>query len=99
MTYDEYWHKDPWLAKDYREAWKLKQEVTNHDAWLSGLYIYQALSTALYNAFREKGAKIEKYLERPLGQEEPKKTAKEIQDEVYDQLKRFEERWKNARNK
>ena len=55
MTSTEYWAGDPKLARFYRKAYRLKQEQMNQEAWLQGLYIYDAVSTALHNALRGMG--------------------------------------------
>ncbi len=55
MSYAEYWEGDPKLAQYYRKAYRIKQEEINNNAWLQGLYIYDAMSTALYNALRGLG--------------------------------------------
>lgn len=44
MTYDQYWYGDVNMAKAYREADKLRQERTNTEAWLQGMYIYDLLT-------------------------------------------------------
>ena len=55
MSYQEYWAGDPSLARYFRKAYKIKQEEINNTAWLQGLYIYDAVSTALHNALRGMG--------------------------------------------
>ena len=55
MSYAEYWEGDPKLAQYYRKAYHIKQEEINNNAWLQGLYIYDAVSTALYNSLRGMG--------------------------------------------
>ena len=52
MSLAEYWDGDPILAQYYRKAYLIKQEQENNIAWLQGLYIYDAVSTALHNALR-----------------------------------------------
>ena len=52
MSYGQYWEGDPKLAQYYRKAYLLRQEEMNHNAWLQGMYIYDAVSTALHNALR-----------------------------------------------
>ena len=52
MSYAEYWEGDPKLAQYYRKAYRIKQEEINNNAWLQGMYIYDAISTALHNALR-----------------------------------------------
>lgn len=94
MSYDEYWNQDPWLAKDYRDAWELKQKNENYLAWLQGLYNYKAFGVILGNAFRNKGTKADNYFDKPIEfDEEEKKTPQQIRQEVYDRLKGFKERW------
>ena len=55
MSYAEYWEGDPKLAQYYRKAYRIKQEEINNNAWLQGMYVYDAISTALYNALRGMG--------------------------------------------
>ena len=55
MSYAEYWDGDPMLARYYRKAYHIKQEEINNNAWLQGMYIYDAVSTALYNSLRGMG--------------------------------------------
>ena len=52
MSYAEYWEGDPILTQYYRKAYHIKQEEINNNAWLQGLYVYDAVSTALHNALR-----------------------------------------------
>lgn len=92
MTYDEYWNGDVWMAKEFRDAWELKQKQTDYQAWLHGMYVYTAVSTALYNGFREKGKPAENYLEKPIS-EIKKKTVEQQRDELYERLKNFKEQW------
>ena len=55
MSYAEYWESDPKLTQYYRKAYQIKQEEINNTAWLQGMYIYDAVSTALHNALRGMG--------------------------------------------
>lgn len=66
MTYDEFWRDDPMLALYYREAWIERRKAENHRDWLLGAYYYNAIATALGNAFKKKGSKAEPYLEEPF---------------------------------
>lgn len=52
MSFAEYWEGDSKLAQYYRKAYRIKQDEINNNAWLQGLYIYDAVSTALHNALR-----------------------------------------------
>lgn len=66
MSYEDYWEGPPSLAITYRKAYKLRRETENEQAWLQGLYVYDAFAVCLANAFRKRGAKIQNYLEKPI---------------------------------
>ena len=66
MTYEQFWDAPPFLATTYRKAYRLKREMDNENAWLSGLYMYDAFAVCLANAFSKRGAKRQDYLERPI---------------------------------
>ena len=55
MSFAEYWEGDPKLTQYYRKAYRIKQEEVNNNAWLQGMYVYDAVSTALHNALRGMG--------------------------------------------
>ena len=67
MTYEQFWDGDCWLAKDYREAFKLRTRRDNEHAWLIGRYVYDALCAVspLLHAFAKNGTTAQPYLERP----------------------------------
>ena len=46
MTYEQFWDGDVWMAKAYRQAYEIRKEKENYDAWLQGLYIYEAICDA-----------------------------------------------------
>ena len=66
MSYEQYWDKPPILAVAYREAYKLKREIENEQAWLQGIYFYDAFAVCLSNAFAKRGSKRQNYLEKPI---------------------------------
>lgn len=66
MTYEQYWDMSPYLVIAYRKAYKLKREIANEQAWLQGLYVYDAFAVCMANAFAKRGAKKENYLEKPV---------------------------------
>ena len=43
MTYEQYWDGDVSAHKAYRRAKKLRTIEINANAWLQGMYIYEAL--------------------------------------------------------
>jgi hypothetical protein len=66
MTYEQYWDMSPYLVIAYRKAYKLKRGIANEQAWLQGLYVYDAFAVCMANAFAKRGAKKENYLEKPV---------------------------------
>lgn len=44
MTYDQFWHDDPFIAKQYRLAEELRKEKKNQELWLQGIYFTHAIS-------------------------------------------------------
>ena len=66
MSYTEFWDEPPFLATVYRKAYRLEREVANEQAWLNGLYVYDAVAVCLANVFRKSGTKAQNYLERPI---------------------------------
>ena len=82
MSYAEYWEGDPKLAQYFRKAYLIKQEEINNNAWLQGLYIYDAISTALYNALRGKNTTAKTYTEKPYNFNNKEKTEAEKAKEV-----------------
>lgn len=83
MTYNEFWHGDPWLAASYRRAYVERRKAENTRDWLQGAYFYNAITAAMANAFRKKGAQPVNYLEEPFqifpltAEEKAEKQAKE----------------------
>lgn len=67
MTHDQYWHGDPELVKFYREAERLSRKKSNYDAWLQGLYVYEAIASLapVLQAFAKKGTKARPYSKEP----------------------------------
>ena len=82
MSYAEYWEGDPALARYYRKAYQIKQEEINNNAWLQGLYIYDAVSTAMHNALRDKKTRIREYAKQPYDFKNREKTEAEKAKEL-----------------
>ena len=66
MTWEQYWDEPPHLATAYRKAHRLRRELANEQAWLHGLYVYDAFAVCLANAFSKRGTKKHDYLEKPI---------------------------------
>ena len=66
MTADQYWEQSPYLAVAYRKAYRLRREADNEQAWLQGLYVFDAFAVCLANAFAKRGSKKQNYIEKPI---------------------------------
>lgn len=75
MTYEEYWEKESDLVKFYRKANEIRQEQFNQQAWLQGMYVYEAIAdiAPILHAFAKKGTKPRKYSEKPYEFKRPEK--------------------------
>lgn len=73
MTYGQYWYGDPQMVRAFYEARKLKRDMENQTAWLNGFYVYQAVSVALANTFRDpkKNEQPEMYPAKPIDFDKP----------------------------
>jgi hypothetical protein len=69
VPYDEYWHGDYTQLAYFRKAFEIERDRANHDAWLQGAYIYDALCAVspVLNAFAKRGTKPMPYLKEPYG--------------------------------
>lgn len=65
MTEEQYWDRDCCLVKFYREAEDLREERVNQEAWLQGMYVYDAIAriAPILHAFAKKGTKAQPYVE------------------------------------
>ena len=63
MSVDEFWHGNVWLAESYRKAHEIKLQEMNNQAWLQGLYVYNAVGTIA--AKLTSNRQIE-YMDRPI---------------------------------
>ena len=85
MSFAEYWEGDSKLAQYYRKAYRIKQDEINNNAWLQGMYVYDAVSTALHNALRGMGKSkppAKDYAKQPYEIYKKNKTEQEKAKEV-----------------
>lgn len=86
MTVKEFWEEDPNLLwayrKSYIEKMKLEKEKTNFSAWLQGMYVYEAVSKALYNGFRKSGQASLDYSNSPYEFNEVKSVDEKRKEEI-----------------
>ena len=87
MSADEFWNGDVRLCESYIEAYKIRFERENHNAWLHGLYIYEALCDAspLFHDLAKRGTKAHPYSKEPY--KAPKKeTPEERRKRIFDSM-------------
>lgn len=68
MTYDEYWHGDPSLARAYRKAYAMRRDERNWELWMQGMYVYTALLCVapVMRAFTKGHVEPGKYPDEPF---------------------------------
>lgn len=83
MTYEQYWEQDCGLVRFYREAEELRNERINYQAWLQGMYFYDALArvSPILHAFAKKGTKPKPYVEKPYAVTKGSAEQEEVQQE------------------
>lgn len=103
MTWTQFWDEEPEIAVAYRKAYKLRRELDNENAWLQGLYVYDAFAVVLSNAFGKRGSTKHQYLEKPidifpLTESEKKRREQEEREKMMNALKAMQKR-QQAREK
>ncbi len=88
MSLAEYFEGDCMLTKYYRQAYRIKQENDDYNAWLQGIYIYKALNCALYNnpPLMKRGREALQYFDKPITAQ----VSSEMQSEQENVLKQEE---------
>lgn len=105
MTYKEYWEGDNDAPKYYRKMAREKAKQTNHDLWLQGMYVYEAILDAspVYRPFT-KNPKPLPYPNKPYEIFEIEKKEKEQKQakkdmEVQDKFRAWVDRFNSKRAK
>lgn len=57
VSREEFYHSTLVELRDYDEVYDNRRRIEDEKALLDGMYIFEAVSTALANAFRKKGTK------------------------------------------
>ena len=77
----EFWNMNIRTLRPYLMAEDIKREQTNYFMWLQGLYVYDAMSVVIGNAFSKKGSKKLEYLHEPIKILPPTEEEKRIKAE------------------
>jgi hypothetical protein len=103
MTPEQFWDGDCTLAVAYRKAFELKQDLENQQAWLQGMYIYDALCCVapVLHAFAKNGTKPTPFRKEPYPLSvQPDKRKKEIVEAKSDaKAKAYMEMFMTSNNK
>ncbi len=98
MSTREFWEDNPDLLWAYRKSYidkiKLQQETDNFNAWLNGLYVFNAVNTSMYNNLvRKETQQPLNYIEKPYDfskskEDYEKEKVEERENSIKEQLKR-----------
>lgn len=98
MTPEQFWDGDVQLVKFYRKAYEYKKQEWNTQAYLNGLYTYEAILkvSPILHAFAKRGTKPLPYRDKPIELATTKeqvdqikaKKSREVQDKLMDQMAR-----------
>lgn len=102
MTPEQFWEGDVWLAADYYRCHQLIIQRKSEEMWLQGLYNFAAVSTAVGNALRKKGAKAKNYISEPIRlipytEAELKIKAEKERKKAIAYFDKLQKRWDNAK--
>jgi len=99
MSIDQFYNQDVTLATVYRKAYDIKNERDNNQLWLQGMYIYDAISTSIYNAFcRKAGQQAASYISKPypINQKQLEEDHEKTVERERAKAKVWMENWVNA---
>lgn len=104
MPTSEFWDGDVELVKAYRKAWEYKQQQWNVQAYLNGVYTYQAIVRVapVLHAFAKRGTKPIPYLDKPLelaseAEQRARERSKALQDKIANRFEQFNKRFKKKK--
>ncbi len=87
VSFDEFWNGDYTQLKYRIEANRLMLEERNREMWIQGMYVYDAVTTAMYNANRGKKPQKE-YMDKPIRITKPSEEEKEAEaQKILEQFK------------
>lgn len=98
VPYEVFWHGDYCQLKYYERVYLRKRKIQNENMWMMGMYNYNAHSTTLANAFKDKGKPTSNYLEKPIEffpktEEEEKAEAEKIKAKIIANLNALKDEW------
>lgn len=90
------------MAQDYYRANQLSIQRKSEELWLQGLYNFAAVSIALGNAFRKKGARPKDYPHEPIRlipftEEELEARAERERQKAVEYFNKLQKKWTSAK--
>ena len=81
MSYELYWHGEPWLTKAFRQAEEMRVDRMNYEKWLQGLYVYHGIGALqpILNPFSKKH-KADEYIKEPIAITERARNQKTMEE-------------------
>lgn len=77
----------------YMDKMKIRKELENQQAWLQGLYFFNAISISLYNSFgRKETQSAQNYMESPIDFEHIKSKEEIEREQQLEMEERIKER-------
>lgn len=100
MSSAEYWEGDSSLPRYFRKAFKMRQDRENERAWLHGLYVYDAVISAMTHLNSNKNSH-KSYASKPysFGSEEAEQEKQEKVVEAQAQAEVWLKSWASATQK
>lgn len=65
MEYDVFWRLTPRLLHAFVDADRMRKRELEIEMYVQGRYVYDAVSLALANGFRQKGSNPQNWMEEP----------------------------------
>lgn len=98
ITEDRFWEMNPAMLKPYQKAEEIKTENNNYGAWLQGLYVFEALQSAM-SGLSGKKSKIKPYPKEPfpVTAKRSEEAEKQKQERMKHQWETFVQGLKNVR--
>lgn len=109
VSREEFYHSTLVELRDYDTIFKERRKLEDERDYMCGIYTYQAVQTALVNAFRGKNAEPIKYRDKSImaeieeqrrllnpTEEDKKKRLDQLRDMLNSMQQRFEESHKAA---
>lgn len=89
MSPDEFWYGDTSNISAYKKAHVVKRKLAEEDAWLNGLYVYNAVAACMSSEVS--------YPDSPLGmfpdKDESRTREERAEAESRERIEEFKRRW------